>query len=114
MCGITGACWTSNGEALSKPILKRMSDVIFHRGPDDEGFYCSTPTEGAASGAALGFRRLSIIDLSGGHQPLSNEDGSVWIVFNGEVYNYRELKPELEALGHKFHSASDTECIVHA
>ncbi len=119
MCGITGACWTSDGEPLTEPILKRMADVLVHRGPDDAGFYFSDQATASAAtsqagGAALGFRRLSIIDLAGGHQPLSNEDGSVWIAFNGEIYNYRELKPELESLGHHFHTSSDTECIVHA
>jgi len=117
MCGITGGCWTPDGEPLVEPILKRMADVLVHRGPDDAGYYFSDQMTGGpqrSGGAALGFRRLSIIDLAGGHQPLSNEDGSVWIAFNGEVYNYRELKPELESLGHRFHTASDTECIVHA
>lgn len=119
MCGITGGCWTSNGEPLLNHVLKRMTDVLVHRGPDDAGFHHSDETGQATTiqrpgGAALGFRRLSIIDLAGGHQPLSNETGSVWIAFNGEVYNYRELKPELEALGHKFRTATDTECVVHA
>ena len=111
MCGITGACWTADGEPLRQPVLKRMADVLIHRGPDDDGFYIS---DDARDGAALAFRRLSIIDLSGGHQPLSNEDGTVWIVFNGEIYNYRELTPQLQAMGHQFQTASDTECIVHA
>lgn len=121
MCGIAGACWTNAGEPLSDAILKKMTDALVHRGPDDEGAYSSSQTVSAAGsassnagGAVLGFRRLSIIDLAGGHQPLSNEDGTVWIAFNGEVYNYRELKPELEKLGHRFRTASDTECIVHA
>ena len=120
MCGIAGGCWTSEGEPLSEAILRRMTDAIRHRGPDDEGQYHSTTasinsSSGSRSGgAALGHRRLSIIDLTGGHQPLSNEDGSVWIAFNGEVYNYRELHPRLEALGHRFRTAGDTECIVHA
>lgn len=111
MCGIAGGSWTSQGERLSEATLQRMTDVIRHRGPDDSGDYFSALKGG---NAALGFRRLSIIDLSGGHQPMSNEEGTVWIVFNGEVYNYRELKPELERLGHQFRTASDTECIVHA
>ncbi|MEK6257366.1 MAG: asparagine synthase (glutamine-hydrolyzing) [Planctomycetota bacterium] len=120
MCGIAGGCWTGQGEPLSEAILRRMTDAIRHRGPDDEGQYHSTTADigstngNRSGGAALGHRRLSIIDLSGGHQPLSNEDGSVWIAFNGEVYNYRELHPRLEALGHRFRTASDTECIVHA
>lgn len=83
-----------------------MADTIRHRGPDDEGFYVSGQI-------GLGFRRLSIIDLSGGHQPLSNEDGKVWIVFNGEIYNYQELRQELVAKGHFFKTKSDTEVIVH-
>lgn len=112
MCGITGACWTRDGAPLEFPVLQRMVAALEHRGPDDSGFYQS-PADRAGA-AALGFRRLSIIDLAGGHQPLSNEDGSVWVVFNGEIYNYRELKPRLEALGHVFRTASDTECIVHA
>jgi asparagine synthase (glutamine-hydrolysing) len=91
-----------------------MTDVLSHRGPDDSGSYFATLNTESVGGAALGFRRLSIIDLSGGHQPMSNEDGTIWIAFNGEVYNYRELKPQLEALGHKFRTASDTECLIHA
>ncbi|MFO1040624.1 MAG: asparagine synthase (glutamine-hydrolyzing) [Planctomycetaceae bacterium] len=118
MCGIAGACWTAGSEPLSEVILKRMTDALVHRGPDDDGVYSSLKEASgepeSGSGAVLGFRRLSIIDLAGGHQPLSNEDGTVWIAFNGEVYNYRELKPELERLGHQFRTSSDTECIVHA
>ena len=114
MCGIAGACWSSDGEPLAEAVLRRMTDAISHRGPDDDGHYFSSNSGSTAGGAALGHRRLSIIDLAGGHQPLSNEDGSVWIAFNGEVYNYRELQPQLEALGHRFRTSSDTECIVHA
>jgi len=114
MCGIAGGSWTGQAEPVSEAILQRMTDAIRHRGPDDWGHYFATSNGQVAGGAALGFRRLSIIDLSGGHQPMSNEDGSVWISFNGEVYNYRELKPELEKLGHRFRTVSDTECIVHA
>ncbi len=120
MCGIAGGCWTGQGEPLSEAVLRRMTDAIRHRGPDDEGqYHSSTVGVGSMSGdrsggAALGHRRLSIIDLSGGRQPLSNEDGSIWIAFNGEVYNYRELHPRLKGLGHRFRTASDTECIVHA
>ena len=84
-----------------------MCEVIRHRGPDDQGTVIKGP-------AALGMRRLSIIDLSGGHQPMSGEDGSVTIVFNGEIYKYLELEPLLEARGHRFRSRSDTEAIVHA
>ena len=114
MCGIAGGSWTGQGPPLDEAVLRRMTDVLSHRGPDDSGNYFATSNGQLAGGAALGFRRLSIIDLSGGHQPMSNEDGSVWIAFNGEVYNYRELKPQLEGLGHRFRTASDTECIVHA
>jgi asparagine synthase (glutamine-hydrolysing) len=83
-----------------------MADTIAHRGPDDEGYYVSGPV-------GLGFRRLSIIDLATGHQPLSNEDGTVWIVFNGEIYNYQELRTFLQAKGHVFKTQTDTEVIVH-
>jgi asparagine synthase (glutamine-hydrolysing) len=84
-----------------------MCDVIRHRGPDDEGVH-------SEAGVGLGMRRLSIIDLSTGHQPIHNEDGTVWVVFNGEIYNYRQLRAELESLGHRFYTSSDTETIVHA
>ncbi len=117
MCGITGAIWTEPEKSLDEPTLQRMTDVLRHRGPDDEGFYASewrisAPGQ-ATPGVALGFRRLSIIDLASGHQPLSNEDGSVWIVFNGEIYNYRDLRRRLEGSGHRFRTHSDTEVIVH-
>lgn len=111
MCGIVGGAWTGRGEPLSADILRRMTDSIRHRGPDDEGFHLEAAVQ--KPGCGFGFRRLSIIDLSTGHQPLSNEDGTVWIVFNGEIYNYRELRPELEAAGHRFATATDTEVIVH-
>ncbi|MEW4528018.1 asparagine synthase (glutamine-hydrolyzing) [Maioricimonas sp. JC845] len=110
MCGIAGAAWTSDGESLDGEALRRMTDVLSHRGPDDQGHYLDA---NATGGVALGHRRLSIIDLAGGHQPLSNEDGTVWIVFNGEIYNYRELRPELEAQGHRFQTSTDTETIIH-
>ncbi len=127
MCGIAGAAWSNGAAPLSPATLERMTSAIRHRGPDDAGMYfsasgSSSPTDSVAnefsissSGpqAALGFRRLSIIDLSTGHQPLSNEDDSVWIVFNGEIYNYRELRTDLEARGHRFRTQTDTECIVH-
>ena len=93
-------------EVVSRQLLKKMADSIAHRGPDDEGFY----TDGQIG---LGFRRLSIIDLSGGHQPLSNENGTVWIVFNGEIYNYESLREGLLNRGHQFKTRSDTEVIVH-
>ncbi|MBL8191716.1 MAG: asparagine synthase (glutamine-hydrolyzing) [Acidobacteria bacterium] len=90
----------------SQQLAKRMCDVITHRGPDDAGYY----VEG---GVAIGMRRLSIIDIASGHQPISNEDGSVWIVFNGEIYNFAELRADLIARGHQFKTHSDTETIVH-
>ncbi len=92
--------------SVAPTLLKRMADTIAHRGPDDEGYYVSAPI-------GLGFRRLSIIDLSAGHQPLANEDGTVWIVFNGEIYNYRALREQLLAKGHHFKTQTDTEVIIH-
>lgn len=105
MCGIAGIM-NYNGEEPGEDVLKRMTDVIVHRGPDDFGFW-------SAPGIGLGFRRLSIIDLKDGRQPLSNEDGSVWIVFNGEIYNYKQLRTDLIAAGHHFKTETDTEVIVH-
>ena len=117
MCGITGAVWTAAEKAIDEPTLRRMVEVLRHRGPDDEGLYTSElrvrPGSGMMPGVALGHRRLSIIDLAGGHQPMSNEDGSVWVVFNGEIYNYRDLRRRLEGAGHRFRTDSDTETIVH-
>jgi asparagine synthase (glutamine-hydrolysing) len=105
MCGIAGIVrW--DGSPIPEHEIRDMCSAIVHRGPDDEGVYLG-------DGVALGMRRLSIIDLEGGHQPISNEDGSVWIVFNGEVYNYRELRRDLEQRGHVFGTDSDTEVIVH-
>ena len=106
MCGIAGIVDAGRGGLAEESILRRMCDVIAHRGPDDEGFYVS-------GGVGLGMRRLSIIDLSTGHQPISNEDGTVWIVFNGEIYNFIELRDELRARGHVFRTNTDTEAIVH-
>src|ERR1700752_2757426 len=83
-----------------------MADTIPRRGPDDEGYYVSGPV-------GFGFRRLSIIDLNTGHQPIANEDGTVWIVFNGEIYNYQELRQALQSKGHTFNTQTDTEVIVH-
>ena len=110
MCGITGFVDLQHRLAPDEAAatLERMCRVIAHRGPDDQG------TMQTDDGAHLGMRRLSIIDLAGGHQPISNEDGTVSIVFNGEIYNYRELQPELEARGHHFQTHSDTEVIVHS
>jgi asparagine synthase (glutamine-hydrolysing) len=106
MCGICGAVWTDPNGTLSAESLKTMMDRLVHRGPDDAGEYRDNH-------AALGFRRLSIIDLAGGHQPLSNEDGTVWTVFNGEIYNFPALRRRLEAKGHVLRSSGDTEVLVH-
>ena len=107
MCGITGIFDTSGVNEISRELLHRMNETQFHRGPDEGGLHLEP-------GVGLGHRRLSIIDLSTGQQPLFNEDGSVVVVFNGEIYNFQELVPELEALGHTFRTHSDTEVIVHA
>jgi asparagine synthase (glutamine-hydrolysing) len=111
MCGIAGVAWTSEAPPFEPAVLQQMVAAIAHRGPDDAGFYHSPAIPGP--GAALGHRRLSIIDLGGGHQPLSNEDGTVWIAFNGEIYNYRELQAPLQRQGHVFRTSSDTETIIH-
>ena len=104
MCGIAGYVLLQQKGELSR--VRSMCDQIRHRGPDDEGFH----VDGAC---AMGMRRLSIIDLHSGHQPIANEDGSVWVVFNGEIYNYRELREHLERRGHRFETQSDTEILVH-
>lgn len=106
MCGICGKLVFHRDATVSPALIKGMASAISHRGPDDEGYYVSGPI-------GLGFRRLSIIDLSGGHQPLSNEDGTVHIIFNGEIYNYQELRRYLIAHGHVFKTQTDTETIVH-
>jgi len=127
VCGIAGVAWTADAEPASPDVVWRMTDVLSHRGPDDAAVYHSAagrrlargeplPDGQAAAGkagAALGFRRLAIIDLVTGLQPLSNEDETVWISFNGEIYNYQELRPDLEARGHRFRTNGDTETIVH-
>ena len=107
MCGITGIFDTRGSREVDRVVLQRMNDSQLHRGPD-EGSLHTEP------GVGLGHRRLSIIDIATGQQPLFNEDGSVVVVFNGEIYNYQQLIPELQALGHVFHTKSDTEVIVHA
>jgi asparagine synthase (glutamine-hydrolysing) len=112
MCGIAGFV---DGPSVTSPLapepsqrlLRQMCEVIRHRGPNDEGVWVS-------DGVALGMRRLSIIDISTGHQPIFNEDRTVWTVFNGEIYNFRELRADLIARGHRFYTATDTEVIVHA
>src|SRR6476469_10774786 len=106
MCGICGQYNFGDGAPVIRGTLQAMTNSLVHRGPDDEGYHYDGPL-------GLGFRRLSIIDLTGGHQPMSDREESVWIVFNGEIYNYRELRAELQAHGHVFRTASDTEVILH-
>jgi asparagine synthase (glutamine-hydrolysing) len=106
MCGIAGMVQTHPNGALDSGAIHRMCQAIVHRGPDDEGILVK-------GGVGLGMRRLSIIDLGGGHQPIFNEDKTIWIVYNGEIYNFQELRPELEARGHRFSTHTDTEVIIH-
>src|SRR2546430_1679230 len=106
MCGIAGIV-NKDGAPVDRELLTRMNEAIRHRGPDDDGFYFS-------DGVGLAMRRLAIIDLAGGQQPIANEDRTAWIVFNGEIYNFRELKSRLENLGHTFRTDCDTEAIIHA
>ena len=106
MCGIVGIV-RNDSKPVDEALLSRMSNAIRHRGPDDDGFYVN-------GGVGLGMRRLSIIDIKSGHQPIHNQDRSAWIVFNGEIYNYLELREKLEKLGHRFYTNSDTEAIIHA
>ncbi len=106
MCGIAGAVWSDPGRMLSEDDLAAMMARLVHRGPDDAGVYRDDH-------AALGFRRLAIVDLAGGHQPLSNENGTVWTIFNGEIYNFPALRRRLEARGHTLRSTGDTEVLVH-
>jgi asparagine synthase (glutamine-hydrolysing) len=106
MCGICGQYDFVGGAPVRRADLEEMTGTIAHRGPDDEGYYVAGPL-------GFGFRRLSIIDLAGGHQPMSDAEESVWVVFNGEIYNFQELRRELEAYGHAFRTRSDTEVIIH-
>ena len=106
MCGIAGIVGASADGQVDADVLRRMCQTLVHRGPDEEGLFIK-------SGAALGMRRLRIIDLAGGQQPIFNEDRTVWVVFNGEIYNFLELRKELQAKGHRFLTHSDTEVIVH-
>ena len=105
MCGIAGYLSFTEEDA-DVSVVRGMCNQIRHRGPDDEGTY----TDGKCG---IGMRRLSIIDLNTGHQPIANEDGTVWIVFNGEIYNFHELRTRLEAQGHRFRTHSDTETLIH-
>ncbi len=115
MCGITGAVWSSSASAINPLTLERMSDALKHRGPDDRQTHFShhSDGEGREHSAALGFRRLSIIDLEGARQPMTNEDGSIWLVFNGEIYNFHDLRRSLEGAGHRFATDGDGESILH-
>ncbi|HIG17233.1 MAG TPA: asparagine synthase (glutamine-hydrolyzing) [Candidatus Handelsmanbacteria bacterium] len=106
MCGIAGKVHADHERPVSEDLVRRMCAAMVYRGPDDEGVHLDTP-------AGIGMRRLKVIDLEGGHQPMTNEDGSLWIVFNGEIYNYRQLRQELEQQGHTFTTASDTEVLLH-
>src|ERR1700738_11037 len=106
MCGICGVIGIERTE-LAETITRRMMEALWHRGPDEDGLL-------VAPSVVLGMRRLSIIDLSGGHQPVFNETGNVAVVFNGEIYNFRQLRGTLEGRGHTFRTNSDTEVIVHA
>jgi len=106
MCGICGIVYKESNRSVNPADLDKMRDTLVHRGPDDAGSII-------LGKAGLAMRRLSIIDLSTGHQPLSNEDESIWIVFNGEIYNYKDLRFELQSLGHTFKTQSDTETILH-
>ena len=106
MCGIAG--YVSAAPVTDDELSpRRMTDAIAHRGPDDAGYYSDEH-------ARLGHRRLSIIDLAAGHQPMTNEDSSLWIVYNGEIFNHSAIRPRLEAAGHRYGSHCDTETIVHA
>lgn len=112
MCGLAGIFRLAEGDRSRLPpvpegLLRRMTNAIVHRGPDGEGFHTEP-------GLGLGFRRLAIIDVAGGQQPMANENGSVWLVGNGEIYNFRSLRPELEAIGHVFASRCDIETVIHA
>lgn len=107
MCGICGVVSFQPERPLEQSVLKRMNDSIRHRGPDDEGYYQDAQ-------ASLAMRRLSIIDLQTGQQPISNENGDVWVVYNGEIYNFKDVRAELERRGHTFKTQTDTEIIVHA
>src|SRR3954454_7303298 len=107
MCGIAGIVSSERLDEDAPAQARRMRDIITHRGPDEAGIHCD-------DWAALAHRRLSIVDLGTGQQPLSNEDGTIWITFNGEIYNHGDIRRELESLGHQYRTKSDTETIVHA
>ncbi|HXE11831.1 MAG TPA: hypothetical protein VN633_06915, partial [Bryobacteraceae bacterium] len=106
MCGIAGLMKFGHDARADIDTVRHMCTVMAHRGPDDDGFYVS-------GAIGLGMRRLSIVDLARGHQPISNEDETAWIVFNGEIYNHAELREQLQARGHRYRTNSDTETIIH-
>src|SRR5262245_37562678 len=107
MCGIAGRFNFDPALDIDRRVLNAMTSSLAHRGPDADGFH-------VGAGIGLGHRRLSIIDLSTGSQPLANEDGNIWVVFNGEIYNFAETRAELVKAGHRFRTQTDTEVIVHA
>jgi asparagine synthase (glutamine-hydrolysing) len=107
MCGIAGIVASDRLHADERARAEMMRDVMTHRGPDGAGLHIDDH-------AALAHRRLSIVDLAGGHQPLANEDGSIWVTYNGEIYNHASVRAQLEGAGHKYRTKSDTETIVHA
>ena len=106
MCGICGIFHPDPRLRVERDTLAEMNSQIVHRGPDDDGFF----VEG---NVGLAIRRLSIIDVKTGHQPISNEDDSLWIVYNGEIYNHQELRAQLQSRGHRYRTKSDTETIIH-
>ncbi len=106
MCGICGVFHQNGNRTVERATLEAMNRQMIHRGPDDDGFYLGGPI-------GFGARRLAIVDVAAGHQPLSNEDGNIWIAFNGEIYNHPELQPAMEARGHRYRTHCDTETVVH-
>src|SRR5438093_7908795 len=112
MCGICGIIGSDVNKAVTERQLLAMKRVLTHRGPDDHGVYLA-PQKGRIR-AALGHQRLSIVDLEGGHQPMSNEGGDIWITYNGEIYNHQELRKDLQKRRHVYKTRSDTETILHA
>src|SRR5260370_12230022 len=106
MCGICGIVQSDRAQQVSRDTLAAMNEQIIHRGPDDDGFFVE-------ENVGLAMRRLSIIDIQTGQQPITNEDQTLWIVFNGEIYNHQELRKDLEPRGHRYRTKSDTETIVH-
>ena len=113
MCGIVGGIWWDDTAAIEFATLQRMTEALRHRGPDGSGHYHRPLSDEDRIGVALGHRRLAVIDVEGGAQPMTNEDGSIHVIFNGEIYNYRTLRDELRRSGHRFRTDTDTEVIVH-